>query len=207
MSFQFVIDRAEQLSLDRSRVVATSISRSGIARNVNRGSQPWRIEAKLPDGLRWTEIRPYITALESIDRSMPSTFQISSTGQRWLNGYLGAKPALTGITGTWTKGNMSFYVNPIAGFVGNLFRTGDYIQLGNAGKVYQVTADAASTTGNSILVNLHRNIVDDTATNGTILVAQNVTWTVLCTTFPKWTLFARDQVSWSGNFVFHEVIV
>ena len=207
MSFQFVIDRAEQLSLDRSRVVATSISRSGIARNVNRGSQPWRIEAKLPDGLRWTEIRPYITALESIDRSVQSTFKINAAGQSWLIGYRGDKPVLTGITGTWTLGSMSFFVNPIAGFTGALFRVGDYIQLASTGGVYQVTEDAISTGSNSILVKLHRNIIDPSTNNGTVLVAQNATWTVLCTTFPKWTLFARDQVSWSGNFVFHEVIV
>lgn len=207
MSFQFVIDRAEQLSLNRSRVVATSISRSGIARNVNRGSQPWRIEVKLPDGLRWTDIRANIAALESIDRSTPSTFKINNPGHQWLVGYRGQKPNTSGITGTWTQGSSSFFVNPIAGFSGALFRAGDYIQLGTGGRIYQVISDAISTGSNSILVNLHRNIVDASANDRTILVAENATWTVLCTSFPQWTVFARDQVSWSGNFVFHEVII
>lgn len=31
-------------------------------------------------------------------------------------------------------------------------------------------------------------------------------YTVRCTTFPQWTIFARNQVSWSGPFVFTEVI-
>ncbi len=31
-------------------------------------------------------------------------------------------------------------------------------------------------------------------------------YTVICTTFPQWTIFARDQVQWSGAFVFTEVI-
>lgn len=31
------------------------------------------------------------------------------------------------------------------------------------------------------------------------------TWTVICVQFPEWTIFARDQVSWSGPFVFYEV--
>lgn len=31
------------------------------------------------------------------------------------------------------------------------------------------------------------------------------TWTVLCINKPKWTIFARDQVSWSGAFEFVEV--
>jgi hypothetical protein len=30
-------------------------------------------------------------------------------------------------------------------------------------------------------------------------------WTVRCVEFPTWTIFARNQVSWSGPFVFVEV--
>lgn len=33
------------------------------------------------------------------------------------------------------------------------------------------------------------------------------TWNVLCVELPKWTIFARDQVSWDGPFVFIEVPV
>jgi hypothetical protein len=32
------------------------------------------------------------------------------------------------------------------------------------------------------------------------------TYTVTCTVLPQWTIFARDQVSWDGPFVFTEVI-
>ena len=31
------------------------------------------------------------------------------------------------------------------------------------------------------------------------------TWTVRCVDFPTWTITARNQVSWSGPFVFQEV--
>lgn len=30
--------------------------------------------------------------------------------------------------------------------------------------------------------------------------------TVICVEMPQWTIFARDQVSWSGPFVFYEVV-
>jgi hypothetical protein len=30
---------------------------------------------------------------------------------------------------------------------------------------------------------------------------------VICTTLPQWTVFQRNQVSWSGPFVFTEVVV
>lgn len=38
-------------------------------------------------------------------------------------------------------------------------------------------------------------------------LAGNKTWSVICTEFPEWTIFARDQVSWSGPFVFIEARV
>lgn len=31
-------------------------------------------------------------------------------------------------------------------------------------------------------------------------------YTVRCVQFPEWTIFARNQVSWSGDFVFVEVV-
>ena len=31
-------------------------------------------------------------------------------------------------------------------------------------------------------------------------------YTIKCTTFPQWTIFARNQVQWSGAFVFTEVL-
>ena len=30
---------------------------------------------------------------------------------------------------------------------------------------------------------------------------------IICVEFPEWTIFARDQVSWSGPFVFYEALV
>lgn len=34
----------------------------------------------------------------------------------------------------------------------------------------------------------------------------NKTWNVICVEMPDWTIFARNQVSWSGDFVFYEVV-
>jgi hypothetical protein len=35
---------------------------------------------------------------------------------------------------------------------------------------------------------------------------QNERYLVLCVEFPEWTLFAQNQVSWSGPFVFQEYL-
>jgi hypothetical protein len=37
-------------------------------------------------------------------------------------------------------------------------------------------------------------------------IDKDETITVICVEFPEWTIFSRDQVSWSGPFVFYEVL-
>lgn len=125
MSFQWIVDRAESISINRKKMVATTTARDGTVRAVSRGTPPKRIEVKLPDGLLWSEIVSYIEAAEALDRIDTATITIPYADFPW------------------------FYAN----------------------------VDPGS---------------DDS-------------WTVRCIEFPEWTIFARDQVSWSGPFVFTEV--
>ena len=126
MSFQWIIDRAETLSINRKQMVASTTARDGIVRVVSRGTPPKRIEVKLPDGIRWSEIRSDIIAAEALDRITTATITIAYAKFPW------------------------YY--------------------------------------------------------GNVQPAQNESYTVRCIQFPEWTIFARDQVSWSGPFVFVEVV-
>lgn len=126
MSFQWIIDRAEALSINRKKMVATTTARDGTVRVVSRGTQPKRFEVKLPDGIPWTEIKDSIAAAEVLDRITQTTIIISYTKFPW------------------------YY--------------------------------------------------------GNVSPASNESYTVRCIQFPEWTIFARNQVSWNGSFVFQEVI-
>lgn len=126
MSFQWIIDKAETLSINRKRMVATTTARDGTVRAVSRGTQPKLFTVKLPDGMLWSVIRSDISAAEALDRI--STASISIPYAKF----------------PWYYGN----VQPQA----------------------------------------------------------NESYTVRCIEFPEWTIFSRDQVSWSGAFVFVEVI-
>ncbi len=125
MSFQWIIDSCETLGIDRRKIVAQSTARDGKVRSVSRGTPPKRFEVRLPDGLRWSDIRTNIAAAEVLDRVTTASISIPYAKFPWYYGN----------------------VNPGT---------------------------------------------DDT-------------YTVLCVEFPTWTIFARDQVSWSGPFVFVEV--
>lgn len=122
MSFQWIIDNAESLSINRKKMVAITTARDGSMRSTSRGTQPKRIEVKLPDGMRWTDMRSNILAAESLDKITSATISIPYSKFPWYYGN----------------------VNP-----------------------------------------------------GT-----DESYSVKCLTFPEWVIFARDQVSWNGSFIF-----
>jgi hypothetical protein len=203
-AFQYIFDNAESISINRRSVVAQTQSRDGTVRTVSRGGQLWRFDVKLPDGISWQLLRPYIEAIDYADRYTVGTIQLDNPGYvSWLNAYRGNSANYTGFAASWTQGASSITLTTspttTSGFK---FRAGDIIQLGT-GSVYSVRSDVAF---NSNTVNLNRPILDATG-SGALQVAENVTWSVICTEMPSWTIFARDQVSWSSSFVFYEARV
>lgn len=124
MSFQWIIDNAESLSVNRKKMVGQTTARDGQVRVVNRGTQPRMITVKVADGIRWSDLRTNIAAAEALDRIETATISIPYADFPWYYGN----------------------VNP----------------------------------------------------------GYPETYVVRCVQFPEWTIFARDQVSWSGPFVFVE---
>ena len=200
-AFQYVFNNAESINFNRKAVVASTTTRSGIVRSASRGGQIWRFEVKLPDGIRWSDARGYIEKIDAADRYTDGNVQINNAGYNsYLTTYLGncaGNPAAS-----WVQGAMSITLTSGQAASGFNFKAGDIIQLGSSGKVYSVTADVAYNS-NSVPVN--RPIIDATG-SGTLVKGPNVTWNVICQDLPQWTIFSRDQVSWSGPFVFSEVV-
>jgi hypothetical protein len=202
MSFQNVINYAETISIDTKQVVASTQSRDGTYRAVSRGGQYWRFEVKLPDGPSWTEWRTRIAELERLDRVTSGSFQLNTANMEWLYQYQGDSANYTGFVATITQGskNILLTTSPTTSS-GYKFRAGDFIQLGSSGKVYKVESDVPYTSNS---VTLHRPVIDSSASNVALRVAENCVFTVYCRDLPNWTIFARDQISWSGPFVFVE---
>jgi hypothetical protein len=125
MSFQWIIDNAEQLGINRKKIVATTTARDGTVRAVSRGTPPKTFTVALPNGVPWTTFRTNIIAAEALDRITTATITIPYAKFPW------------------------YY--------------------------------------------------------GNVAPAADETYTVRCVQFPEWNLIARDQVGWSGAFVFVEV--
>lgn len=125
MSYQWVINNAESLAINRQDVVATTQSRDGTPRAVSRGAVKRKIEVQLPAGPRWSDVKDDIQAIEALGRDTVVTITIPFERFPW----------------------------------------------------YYKDQDPGT----------------------------DESYTVLCVSFPQWRIFARNQVSWDGAFVFVEV--
>jgi len=200
-AFQYIFDTAESISIDRRAVVAQTVTRNNLVRAVSRGGQVWRFDVRLPDGIAWQTLRPYIEAIDYADRYTVGSVQINNAGYNaWLTAYQGNCANTSAVTASWTAGASTITLTGGQAASGFNFKAGDIIQLGSTGKVYSVVSNVAY---NSNTVTVNRPILDATG-SGTLRIGPAVTWNVICTELPRWTIFSRDQVSWSGNFSFFE---
>jgi hypothetical protein len=204
MSFKWIFENAETIGIETKRVVASTQSRDGTYRAVSRGGQYWRFEVKMPEGMRWSQWRGYIAKMEELDRLTAERIYMDIVGQRYFWGYQGNSVNSTGFRASIVNGskNITLIQSPNT-FSGFKFKAGDLIQFAPDGKVYKVAADVAF---NSNTVTLHRPVLETTQADVILRVGLNVDFNLICKDFPSWTIFSRDQISWSGPFVFVEVI-
>jgi hypothetical protein len=205
-AFQTVFDNASSISFDKKRNISQTVARDGTVKSISLGGQVWKIEATLPNGPKWSEYRGLIERMESLDRVTPGTVKINDSGLTWLSGYQGDMPAVNNITVTisTTTNNLLNITGGISGSTGYILKSGDFIQIGTY-SVYTVVNDVPVSSRS---ITVHRPIREPASTSTThiLKVGQDVEWNLLCVKFPKWTISARDQISWDGPFVFTEAI-
>jgi hypothetical protein len=72
------MDYAETLSIDTKKIVASTTARDGTTRAVSRGGQIWKFDVKVPDGLKWRDMRTYIAASEALDKTTAATINLAN---------------------------------------------------------------------------------------------------------------------------------
>jgi hypothetical protein len=199
MSFQTVFDNATSIKINKKKKVSSTTSRSGVVKSTSLGGQVWEFEVQLPDGPRYSVYRPLIEAMERYDRVTTQSINISQT---YITGYQGTLSSVTGGVASFTSGNTITITSGLTGVSGYRFKAGDLIQLGSGGSVYSVAQDVVYNQ-NTVVLN---RPVRESAGSYSLIVGPSVSWEVLCVSFPDYTVFGYDQVSWSGPFVFVEAI-
>jgi len=180
MSLQTLMTYAQSMKIDRSDVVAQSVSRSGKVYTEQRNSvKPFRITFTPPDYLPWTAAnRLIVEDILAKDRHTPHLTRIGfSVGSRWMADYLGNKTAnpwnqTTGQIGACTfnsnAGNVltintpDVIVNGINITTGGIvLQAGDIIQPADHPYPYVVVRNSAglatyTKTGSTLAVTVHR---------------------------------------------------
>lgn len=198
MSFQWIFDSAQSVSIDSRDFTAHTVTRSGIHRATTRGGQPWRFTVTLPNGAGWSDYRGLQASALELGRHTSDQIQLNTTGTDWYMAYQGDQTGT--LTASWNLGATSFTVGG-ASDPGYTVRAGDLVQLGDY--VYMVTRDVIA--GASSTIHIHRpTITGGTTTN--MKLGGDCVFTVRCTSFPTYGPIARNQIGWDAPFEFTEVI-
>ena len=200
-AFQYVFDNATSISINKRPVSTQTISRDLTVRTLLIGYRKWRFDVRLPDGLPWDKARPYIEGIERADRATAATVSMNNAGYNsWFMNYQGSASTTAGFVVTATNGIRALTITACPTMTsGYAFKAGDLIQLGS-GSVYTVELDVPY---NATTFNVSRIVVDPSGSYN-LTVGPACTFNVICTVMPQWTIFARNQVAWSGPFSFME---
>jgi len=213
MGIQTIIDNAQYITVDKRRVSAQTISRSGRIKTAQIASGvPYRFKIGMHSGLAYSKNRGLLEDLDTMDRTIEETVDIGSTNTSlsYLTAYQGDSSAVQNITMNVASGN-TLYVNCTNVGTGTfLFKKGDFIKPDGAYRYpYQITEDVAHTTGSNVALPLHRAFITQSGYsiggNG-LDVGTEVTFSVKMITKPSYSVVPYDRIEFDTDFDLIEVI-
>jgi hypothetical protein len=165
----------------------------------------------MPQTLIWSNSRGYLEFNEGALLN-PQTINFAKTGYDWITKYRGDATSTDTMTFKYTTAQaasdtMKFELGNVPGATGStVFRAGDLVQATGSDYVYSV-ASTVVKSATTTLVSVHRSILNTPSATAVVLkVGPAVSWRVICTSMPTWTLSGKDLVDINGNFEFQEVL-
>lgn len=220
MSLQTIIDNAQFITIDKTKLSAQTISRSGrVLTSEVSTSMPYRFTVGMHDGLKYSTNRGVLEELDRLDRTVEESIDIgaTNTGLSYITSYQGdvdgGSLSMVGSSGA------NLYVNASSATAtsGNvLFKKGDYIQpQGNTSTYrypYQVTSDVngIGVGQSNVTVPVHRPVISQDGvalTSGGVDYGSDVTFTVKMMKKPLYSVVPHDLVAWDSEFQLIEVIL
>lgn len=202
--FQWVVDNAADLLINKRAVVAQTTTRDQTVRGASRGGQIWRFTINPGYGHLWSEIRSNIEAMDAADKFTPGLVNFGNNPNlSYMFGYQGNATSLSGFTANIVQGNSTITVNGGTITSGNILVSGDLVQFSGSNRVYSVVNNVPY---NSHTVLLNRPVLEANATSVGTTVGSNCNFAIVCTQFPDWR-FANDgsrRIEWTSPFIFME---
>lgn len=226
MSLQTIIDSATNIQINRSKLVAQSISRSGRILTASRNwANPFRLTISPKPIWLWSDYRDEFETIFNYDRYTEHTIYLSNFGQTktdldWISEYRGTAPHTlyvldnfvvdaAGITGTTI--NLDYSGNTTTNNGKYIVRKGDWIRPTDHDYPYQVTADVQIATGvTDYAVQIHRGYIPEsgyTPAGKTVTVGRAAAKLfVKVTKLPALSFINKGLVQFTGDFELIEVI-
>lgn len=215
MSIQNIIDKAQQIEIDRRKIISQSISRSQRIKTAERSTaQPWKFKVTPPGMLPWTASRGFIEVIDFNDRSVEYTISLNNnTNMNYITSYLGAltQGQLDALTiqavGTST---LTITTLPSVSSSTVIFAKGDLIQPENSRYPYTVIETVVRGLSTTTSVSLHRPIITSegiTLTGQGLAVGNSCTWRVLVSALPTYQLVPMQRVQYTGDFELVERVI
>ena len=215
MSVQNIIDKAQQIEIDKRRVVGQTISRSQRIKTAERSTaQPWRFKITPPGSLPWTASRGFMEVIDLNDRVGEYTISLNNNpGMNYITAYQGSlngtqlnSMTIYGIgTSTFTLTNL-----PSVAADTVMFRPGDFIQPTNSRYPYSVTSTVTRGVNTTTSVTLHRPVITSegiTLFGNQVRVGNSCTWRVVVAALPSYQLIPMQQVQYTGDFELIEKVI
>jgi hypothetical protein len=215
MSVQNIIDKAQQIEIDRRRIVGQTMSRSQRIKTAERATaQPWKFKITPPGSLPWTASRGFIEVINLNDRVAEYQVSLSnSVGTRYITSYMGelTQGQLNGLE-IQSVGTSSFVITSLPSVSSStvVFAKGDLIQPENSRYPYAVVNTVVRGLTTTTSVTLHRPIITSegiTLSGQGLAVGNSCTWRVVVSGLPTFQLIPMQQVQYTGDFELIERII
>jgi hypothetical protein len=213
MSLQYIINSAVSVEVNRSKLVAQSISRSGKVLTASRNwVNPWRFVVEPQPVWLHSNYRSIFEPIINGDKYVEHTIKLGQGGQAWVTEYMGNAPTTNGVLDTLTvtsASGTSMVVNTTGMTNGVVIvKAGDIIQP--VGHRYPYVATSTVTvSGNSATITLHRGFIPTaTSISGVALrVGTDCEFTVQVTKMPTTKFTSGKLVEFTTNFDLIEVVL
>jgi len=215
MSVQNIIDKAQQIEIDRRRMIGQTMSRSQRIKTAERATaQPWKFKITPPGSLPWTASRGFIEVINLNDRAAEYQISLSnSVGTRYITSYMGelTQGQLNALE-IQSVGTSSFVITGLPSVSSStvVFAKGDLIQPENSRYPYAVVNTVVRGLTTTTSVTLHRPIITSegvTLSGQGLAVGNSCTWRVIVSGLPTFQLIPMQQVQYTGDFELIERII
>lgn len=218
MSLQSIIDSAQSIQIVRRKLAGQTVSRSGHLKVSSVASAvPFQFTVKFRPGLKYSTNRALLEEIDRLDRVLTENVDIgnSNTGLSYITEYqgelsLGQLGQITVSSGS--NLTLTLNVSAVTGATATdvVFRAGDFVQIASGYKYpYTVTDTVLKGSGSTIDVPISRPFIDQsgfTEAGKGILVGPDVSWQVIMTKKPSYTILPYDIVEFNSDFELVEVV-